>query len=664
MRECRRWAEENGYDVPGDMIFSDRGKSGRIRRRPGRLAVQQALEEDRFDVLVVFATSRLERNDYRIQQFVKEEIVERDKRAVFIMSNVDTDDPEWEMNLKIRGLLDSQQAKISSGHIRAAQGGLFLKGHVHGTVTYGYRGEEVGGRQTKAHRPRRKYAIDPETSEWVCRAFKWCVHDRLSRAAIRRRLNELKAPLPPRCAGNCWTDLAVKKLLGNPRYRGLWRYGQTEAVLLSGKDYVRQKVRKEPLQEAQIENLRIIDDETWFKAQELMANSKHNAGRRPVKVNREGRPLLLNGLLRCGYHDRSMVVGGGNGEYSLCPICRVDGEGKLYTMLNRRLALEVVCRKIAELLRADEKLVGRTIETCRAAAEAQQRPDPKALDELEVRRKRLTEQIDYVVSFYAETEEDRRENSKKVADLRRQRASLASEIARLENVASRTVEVPSPEKVRDLLARFEQVLLAAALGGDEAQMAKGRAIIEKVTGGKILVYQAGPREHHRGWLKGVFKSRVVNEAAEHFGVHDAADDGLEVEIEFRKLLVHEQIAEKVKKLWDDGLKYTEIAKLLGWNRNIVAKALAHWHEGRGLPAPDGRKLVKRLNRPKLAERIADHVMALVNKRMPIKDIAAEFGVSRNRVTEAVKIWHERRGLPVPDGRALRKLRNRRKRDSA
>lgn len=104
MRECRRWAEEHGYDVPGDMIFSDRGKSGRIRRRPGRLAVQQALEEDRFDVLVVFATSRLERNDYRIQQFVKEEIVERDKRAMFVMSDVDTDDPDWEMKLKLRGI--------------------------------------------------------------------------------------------------------------------------------------------------------------------------------------------------------------------------------------------------------------------------------------------------------------------------------------------------------------------------------------------------------------------------------------------------------------------------------------------------------------------------------------------------------------------------------
>ncbi len=102
VRECQTWAEQNGYTVAPDLIFVDRGKSGRLRRRPSRLALQAALEKGSFDVLVVFATSRLERNDYRIQQFVQEEIVERRKRAVFVMSSVDTNDPNWYLNLEIR----------------------------------------------------------------------------------------------------------------------------------------------------------------------------------------------------------------------------------------------------------------------------------------------------------------------------------------------------------------------------------------------------------------------------------------------------------------------------------------------------------------------------------------------------------------------------------
>ena len=41
-------------------------------------------------------------------------------------------------------------------------------------------------------------------------------------------------------------------------------------------------------------------------------------------------------------------------------------------------------------------------------------------------------------------------------------------------------------------------------------------------------------------------------------------------------------------LWDAGLTYREIATEVGWNRNIVAEAMARWHRERGLQPPDGR----------------------------------------------------------------------------
>ncbi len=58
-----------------------------------------------------------------------------------------------------------------------------------------------------------------------------------------------------------------------------------------------------------------------------------------------------------------------------------------------------------------------------------------------------------------------------------------------------------------------------------------------------------------------------------------------MELEIREPPVRELIADEVKALWDEGLKYTEIAERVGWNRNIVADALTYWHESRGLPAP-------------------------------------------------------------------------------
>jgi site-specific DNA recombinase len=661
IRECQKWAEQNGYSVDPDLIFVDRGKSGRLRRRPSRMAIQTALEKGRFDVLVVFATSRLERNDYRIQQFVQEEIVERGKRAVFVMSNVDTDDPNWSLNLKVRGIVDSQQAKANSDHIRAGHAGLFLKGQVHGTITYGYKGVEIPGTQTRIGRPKRRYAIDQETSKWVKQVFDWYVRERVSRSGIVKRLNELRAPLPPRCTTGRWTALAVKGLLANARYRGLWQYGAKEAILLSGKDYIRQTPRAQALQEAQLDDLRIIDNETWFRAQELRADNPHSAGRKPVDGNRKIRPRLLNGLLYCGYHDRPLVAGGGQGRSAICPVCKEDGEGRLYTLLDRRLAVEMICLKIAELIQGDEAIVYRIVATCRKAADDEQRPDEGQIEDMKARRAKLSQQISYVLDLFAETDEDRRENNDKATELRRQRAGINAELAHLDAAANKPIKVPTPEEVQDLLAGLGTDLAEAVQSEDEAAVARVRRIIEIVTGGKILIYQAGPRQAQRGWLRGIFKVDVVKLVAEKLGIHGIGGDGIELEIEFRNRPIPEGIADEVKVLWDAGLKYTEISKRIGWNRNIVAKAVAFWHEARDLSVPDGRRHVGRLDRgPRLAERIADSVMELVDQKMPLTDIAKKFETSRNRITEAIRIWHEKRNLPVPDGRTLRKLRSKKR----
>ncbi len=455
--------------------------------------------------------------------------------------------------------------------------------------------------------------------------------------------------------------MAVKGLLANARYRGLWQYGAKEAILLSGKDYIRQTPRAQALQEAQLDDLRIIDNETWFKAQELRANNPHNAGRKPVDGNRKSRPRLLNGLLYCGYHDRPLVVGGGQGRSAFCPVCKEDGEGKLYTLLDRRLAVEMICLKIADLIQGDDMIVAEIVATCRKAADDEQRPDEGQIEDLKARRAKLSQQINHVLDLFAETEEDRRENNDKATELRRQRAGINAELAHLDAAANTPIKVPTPEEVRGLLADIGAELTGVAQSGGEAAMARARRIIEIITGGKILVYQAGPRQAQRGWLRGVINVDVVKLVAEDIGIGGVDNSGVDIEIKFIERPTHELIADEVKALWDGGIKYTEIAKRVGWNQNIVAKAVAFWHKSRGLPVPDGRRCVGRLDRgPTLAERIADSVMELVDQKMPLTDIAKKFETNRNRITEAIRIWHEKRDLPVPDGRTLRKLRSKKR----
>ena len=133
---------------------------------------------------------------------------------------------------------------------------------------------------------------------------------------------------------------------------------------------------------------------------------------------------------------------------------------------------------------------------------------------------------------------------------------------------------------------------------------------------------------------GRFKPRVLALAAEKFGVRLAEGDVAEIEVVFKRLSIHERIADEVKQLWDAGLKDTEIAKQVGFNRNIVAKAIAHWHASRGLAVPDGRHHVSRLKRqPLVAERIADDVMDLVSQDIPLKEITGQVNTDLEKLSD-------------------------------
>jgi site-specific DNA recombinase len=56
--------------------------------------------------------------------------------------------------------------------------------------------------------------------------------------------------------------------------------------------------------------------------------------------------------------------------------------------------------------------------------------------------------------------------------------------------------------------------------------------------------------------------------------------------------------------------------------------------------------------------IADAVMALYRENVPLQEIARRLSSHRDLMTKAVAYWHESRGLPVPDGRTRRKTLDR------
>ena len=59
--------------------------------------------------------------------------------------------------------------------------------------------------------------------------------------------------------------------------------------------------------------------------------------------------------------------------------------------------------------------------------------------------------------------------------------------------------------------------------------------------------------------------------------------------------LYQQIADRVKELYDEGRLLEEIAARLGHDRNMITKAIVFWHEARDLVVPDGRSRRKSLN---------------------------------------------------------------------
>ncbi len=97
----------------------------------------------------------------------------------------------------------------------------------------------------------------------------------------------------------------------------------------------------------------------------------------------------------------------------------------------------------------------------------------------------------------------------------------------------------------------------------------------------------------------------------------------------------------------------DIAESIGKDRNFTKKAFAIWHEKRGLPVPDVRSHPNRHRDPNLPERLVDQVMPLYKANLPMQEIAERVGHDKNIITAAVRMGCEREGIPYINGRTRR-----------
>ncbi|WP_235990540.1 recombinase family protein [Bremerella alba] len=651
--------------VPRDLVFFDLAVSGVKKKRSGLIDLETALKAKKAQVLLLFSTSRLFRKTYRTLAFVDQVHKGLGMRCIFIKSGVDTDDKKrWETILATQAMIDQFVVSMYVENIHAAHEGLLEKRLVFGTISYGYKGEPLEDELTTRGKPRSRIVLDEVTSPIVQQIFQWFVDDALPITEIIRRLNDdPEVPLPPRCASGEWTRLSVKGILKNSRYRGQWQYGAKESVYQPEADYVRQKTRSQPLKEVELEELRIVSDELWLAAQERLANARGNRGRKSKDGDEESRPKLLNGLLWCPEHDRPLYVHGWYGKFHACPSCQRMPEDNrpLFSQLNRELAMELTCQKVAELLRTDEGLVDQIMDACVRNLEASQKPDPGRENQLRAQDEKLKRSIEFSLRNLGESEEDAQHTQMFVSELRAERTKVQLELERLAAAKKRVISLPTRTDVVEMLQELDRVLHQAGTNGSVEECSLARLIIERITGGRISLHQQGEQQPHRGWLQGRFQLRLLDLLVERLtgATTGSVDHKHEIVIDYRRPDPNEKDSEVAWALYQEGKMNAEIAKNLGCSRGRVGKLIKRAADARGETVEDGRtrrsKLSKKHLEPPIYQQIADQAVALWNESdLLIDEIAAELGVDRNVLTRAVAYWHKLHDLPVPDGRNRRK----------
>ncbi|MBB6411873.1 recombinase family protein [Mesorhizobium sangaii] len=280
---CRAYAARNGLAVVA--VYEDKARSGSsILGRDALMRLMEAAGQNAFDIVVVEALDRLSRD--------MADLAGLHKRLSFLDIEIQAvhDGIADAVLIGIRGLVGQMQREDGAKKVRRGMAGVVRDGRHAGGRAYGYR--PVLGHPGELE-------IVQEEADVIRRIFAAYSAGRAPRD-LAGDLNR-DGIAPPR--GIRWNGSTINGnaqrgvgLLFNELYVGriVWNKVRMVKNPDTGKRVSRPNP-KDQWQTKEVAHLRIIEDETWHKAQARKAvrvNATSHVKRRPAH--------LLSGLLRCG----------------------------------------------------------------------------------------------------------------------------------------------------------------------------------------------------------------------------------------------------------------------------------------------------------------------------------------------------------------------------
>jgi predicted site-specific integrase-resolvase/transposase len=675
--EARKLAESNAHDLRLDLQFSDEAVSGTKRNRRGLNEMLRAAEAGEFKVLYFYSISRLARESVITMPILKRLVHTHGVRVISVTEGVDSEVGGWEVLATILSLVSERFLKELSVSVFRGQQGALAEGYSVGDWCFGYGSEPAdgteSGRRGRNAKPRMKYIIDAEEASWVRRIFHWFVVERQSITWIVRQLNAENAPKDHRSSTKEWRHSLVTELLSRTKYVGVWIWGQNQNVRDPETGVIRQELRSDEETEAWVRHfpeLAIIDLDLFTKAQELLEENERKYGHIRNSDGElhgshgnadSGHPRhLLSGLIKCAQCGCNFVTGGSGNKYMFCPAYR-RGTCSCKTQLNRARAEMLILEAVGQRILQSSDWTQAVIDAAVAAWHERDARIPgelasvrQQISDLERRRDRLIDEVETGKRIAdLVTRLERREDEIRI--LREQEAGL------LQN-QNESDEPPTEDWLCEQLGQLGTVI-------NEKTPAAAYALRDLV-GGSITVHEVRREGRQRHYLRAAFRLQTTS-LADSLGLLLKADDGLsdadqQIEIDMLDPEAGNQVAE-ARRLYDQDMPNKDIATRLGVSKGRVTALLKQSFDAAGEEMPDGRsrraKIRHRNEPPAKHITIADDVMSLCDKGLLLVEIAERLDVCRDLITQAIRWWHESRGLPVPDGRGRRRQLDRKSRSS-
>jgi DNA invertase Pin-like site-specific DNA recombinase len=260
----------------------------------GRRELQRLRDEVRTgDIVVCRDQSRLGRDALEVTLAVRELVQERGGRLFYY---ADGQEVPYAKAIDaamtfVRGVGHQMELEAIRSRVREALRSRVRAGRIAGGRCFGY---SLRREADSSGRPYTTAVVDPVQAEIVRRIFlMYAGGTGLKRIAISLNNEGIASPHAGIRGSGSWSPGAIRAMLHNHRYRGMYIHGRIKRVRRGGKRVAIQASPDEIIS-VDIPEWRIIDDSLWFAAQEGI--------RKPASQIKKPGPATrypLSGIARC-----------------------------------------------------------------------------------------------------------------------------------------------------------------------------------------------------------------------------------------------------------------------------------------------------------------------------------------------------------------------------